>query len=521
MRRKHQQVTFKPYTQAQLSLPLKLDDLIAADHLVRVVDRVIEGLDLDGLMRGYKGGGTSSYHPRMMLKVIVYAYTQRLYSSRQIAKALRENIHFMWLSGGNQPDFRTLNRFRGTRMKAVIAEVFTEVLEYLVAGSYVKLETYFVDGTKVEANANRYRYVWAKNVQRQQTHLREKIAALLGQIDQVNEEEQAEYGDDDLEELGGHGGSDGSGDSAELAATIARLNQRLKGEPENKDLAQAVRKLERDYQPRLERYERQEATLAGRNSYAKTDEAATYMRMKEDHRYDAQPKAGYNVQLGTENQFVVGYSVHQQATDSPCLIPHLQQLQEQLGTLPERIVADAGYGSEENYAYLDEAALGNYVKYPLFDRERKRSWRKQNYRVENWPYDAERDEFTCPQGQALTRLKSVHDLTSNGYARERQLYECAECSNCPVKAQCTRAAGNRRVIVSLALHAYRERVRENLLSAEGQRLRAKRAVEVESVFGRLKHNWGFRRFMLRGLEKVSTEWGLLCIAHNMAKLATC
>ena len=521
MRRKHQQVTFKPYTQAQLSLPLKLDDLIAADHLVRVVDRVIEGLDLEGLMRGYKGGGTSSYHPRMMLKVIVYAYTQRIYSSRQIAKALRENIHFMWLSGGNQPDFRTLNRFRGTRMKEVIAEVFAEVLEYLVGGGYVKLETYFVDGTKVEANANRYRYVWAKNVQRYQTQLREKIAQLLGQIDEVNEEEQAEYGDDDLEELGGHGDGGSDVDSAELSATIARLNERLKGEPDNKALAQAVRKLECDYQPRLERYERQEATLAGRNSYAKTDEAATYMRMKEDHRYDAQPKAAYNVQIGTENQFVVGYSVHQQATDSPCLIPHLQQVLEQLGRLPDRIVADAGYGSEENYAYLEEAAVDSYVKYALFDRERKRSWHKQRYRADNWPYDAVRDQFTCPQGKALTKLRSVHDQTSNGYARERQLYECADCSNCPVKGECTRAAGNRRVIVSQTLRAYRERVREILLSAEGQRLLAKRAIEVEAVFGRLKHNWGFRRFLLRGLEKVTTEWGLLCIAHNMAKLATC
>lgn len=498
-------------------LPTSLEELIPEDHLVRVVNRVIDGLSLDGLLKRYKGGGTSSYHPRMMLKVLIYAYTQRIYSSRQIAKALRENVNFMWLSGGNRPDFRTLNRFRGSRMKEVVGEVFAEVLEYLIEEGYVKLETYFVDGTKVEANANRYRYVWAKNVQRYRAQLREKIGALLDEIEQVNEEEQAEYGDEDLEELGGRGNQ--GLDSEELSSRIAGLNERLKGEPENKSLAKAVRTLETDYLPRLERYESQEATLAGRNSYAKTDEDATYMRMKEDHLHNSQLKAAYNVQVGTENQFVVGYSIHQQPSDSPCLIPHLKQVQQQLDTLPARVVADAGYGSEENYAYLEEAGIDSFVKYPIFNREQKRSWKKQRYRVENWSYDAELDQFTCPEGKRLTHLRAKRDLTANGYPVEKQLYECEDCSECPVKEACTRAAGNRQVAVSMRLRDYRDQARQNLLSEEGKQLRSRRGVEVEAVFGRLKQNWGFRRFMLRGLGKVNVEWGLLCVAHNMAKLA--
>lgn len=518
MKRKgHQQVTFKPYSQAQTMLPTSLDELIPEDHLVRVVNRVIDGLELRPLLRQYKGGGTSSYHPGMMLKVLVYAYTQRIYSSRQIAKALRENVNFMWLSGGNRPDFRTLNGFRGDRMKGIIGEVFAEVLEYLIAEGYVKMETYFVDGTKIEANANRYGWVWAKNVQRYQGQLRKKIADLLDEIERANEEEQAEYGDEDLEELGGKGG--GGLDSEELATRIAGLNERLRQEPENKPLAKAVRKLEGDYLPRLERYETQEATLAGRNSYAKTDEDATYMRMKEDHWQNAQLKPAYNVQMGTEDQFVVGYSVHQQASDSACLIPHLESVQEHLGEMPAQVVADAGYGSEENYAYLEKVEVESFVKYPIFDREQKRSWRKQLYRVENWPYDAELDQFTCPTGKLLTYRRTFQKRTANGYISEQRLYECADCADCPSKAQCTRAAGNRRVHVSMSLLKYRERARRNLLSEEGKYLRSRRGVEVESVFGRLKHNWGFRRFMLRGLEKVKTEWGLLCMAHNMAKLA--
>jgi len=514
-RRKHQQVTFKPYAQAQMMLPTSLEELIPADHLVRVVNRVIDELDLGGLMRLYKGGGTSSYHPRMMLKVLVYAYTQRAYSSRQIAKALRENVNFMWLSGGNRPDFRTLNSFRGSKMRAVVGEVFAEVLEYLVDQGYIRLETYFVDGTKIEANANRYRPVWRKNVERYRMQVREKVGALLDEIERANEEEQAEYGDKDLEELGGGGRRDL--DSTELASRIAGLNERLNEEPENKGLAKAVRTLEEDCLPRLERYEAQEATLDGRNSYAKTDEDATFMRMKEDQ--NGWPKAAYNVQMGTEKQFVVGYSVHQQASDSACLIPHLETVQEQLRTVPPQVVADAGYGSEENYAYLEDAGVESFIKYKTFNSEQKRSWRKQIYRVEKWPYDDQRDEFTCPEGKCVTYLSTCDKRTTNGYLSQRRWYECADCALCPVKAACTRAVGNRRVEISLPLMAYRDRVRRNLLSDEGKRLRARRGVEVESVFGRLKHNWGFRRFMLRGLEKVRTEWGLLCIGHNIARLA--
>ena len=510
-------MTFKPYAQAQMMLPTSLDALIPEGHLVRVVNRVIDALDLEALLRQYKGGGTSSYHPRMMLKVLIYAYTQRIYSSRQIAKALRENLNFMWLSGGNRPDFRTLNGFRSGRMKGVVAEVFAEVLEYLIGEGYVKMETYFVDGTKIEANANRYRWVWAKNVQRHKTQLREKIGALLDEIERVNEEEQEEYGDEDLEELGGKG-SKGLG-SEELGERIARLNERLKKEPENKPLAKAVRTLEQECLPRLERYETQEATLDGRNSYAKTDEDATYMRMKSEPPQKAPLRPAYNIQMGTENQFVVGYSVHQQASDNACLIPHLESVRGQLEELPSQVVADAGYGSEENYAYLEQVGVDGFVKYSIFDREQKRSWRKEIYRVENWPYDTELDQFTCPEGKRLPYHGTYRERRANGYLSQQREYICADCSACPVKAQCTHAAGNRRVHVSMPLLAYREQARRKLLSEEGKRLRARRGVEVESVFGRLKHNWGFRRFMLRGLEKVKVEWGLLCMAHNVAKLA--
>jgi len=499
----------------QLQLPTDLEMLIPPNHLVRVVSETIEKMDLAILLRQYKGGGTSSYHPKMMLKVLIYAYTQRIYSSRQIAKALRENINFMWISGNNRPDFRTINRFRSTVMREIIDEVFTAVVELLIEEGYVKLKHYFLDGTKMEANASKYKAVWAKNTKRYKEQVQKKIKELLDEIDRVNEEENEEYGDRDLEEVG----EDGPIDAEKLEKKIQELNERLKGDPKDKTLAKAVKKLEKDYLPRKKKYEEQEKKLGDRNSYSRTDEDATFMRMKGEGRGKVWPKPGYNVQIGTENQFVVGFSVHQRAGDTSCLVPHLEQVKEQLGRLPENVIADGGYGSEENYAYLEKAEVGAYVKYNTFHLEQKEKYKQNPFRVENLMYNQERDEFICPANKRLVYRETSLRKTENGYLTERRHYECEDCQGCPMKPQCTRAAGNRRIQVSFRLKEMREKAMRNLLSEQGEALRSRRGVEVESVFGRLKHNWGFRRFLLRGKEKVKIEWGLLSIAHNMAKIA--
>ena len=184
-------------------LPRDLEEEIEPHHLVRVVNTAVEKMDLGRVYAQYRGGGTSSYHPKMLLKVLIYAYSQQIYSSRKIAKALRENIHFMWLSGNSHPDFHTLNRFRGVVVKETIEEIFTAVLLLLEEGGYIQLENYFVDGTKIEANANKYSFVWAKNTQRYKEQVQAKVGALLEQIEQLNAAEDAELGERDLPERGG------------------------------------------------------------------------------------------------------------------------------------------------------------------------------------------------------------------------------------------------------------------------------------------------------------------------------
>jgi len=556
MKRKQAKPVYKEYTMGQMALlPVNINEIIPENHLVRVIDQFVERMDLAPLEARYKGGGTSSYHPKMMLKVYLYAYTQKIYASRRIAKGLRESIPFMWLSGNNRPDFRTINHFRGHFLKGLIEEIFVSLLVVLVEEGYIKLEDYFVDGTKIEANANRYTFVWAKNTQRYKQQLNEKVAALMEEIEEINQAEDARYGDRDLEEVG----EERPIDRQKIAERVSELNEQLKAEtvepeeergdepleggtgqaslsqvlrgkldevkqaleehPEDKALKKAAKQIENDYLPRAQKYEEQERKLAGRNSYSKTDTDATFMRMKEDHMRNGQLKPGYNIQLGTENQFVVGFSLHQQAGDATCLIPHLEKLKGWLGRLPDNIGADAAYGNETNYAYLaEENVLGNFLKYNSFDREQKPRYKPDPFKIENMTYDEHLDEFICPQGKRLHYLHTTHPKTKTGYRSEQRVYECEDCQDCPLKEKCTKAAGNRRARANFQLWVYRDWARENLLSEKGQQMRTQRGIDVETVFGRLKGCWEFRRFLLRGLDKVTVEWGLLCLAHNLAKV---
>jgi len=503
----------------QLMLPIEIDTLIPNNHLVRVVNTTIERMNIEPLLKQYKGGGTSSYHPKMLLKVLVYAYTQKVYSSRMIAKALRENIYFMWLSGNNNPDFRTINRFRSSVLKEVINNTFIAVVGLLMEGGYIRLENYFLDGTKIEANANRYSFVWRKTIQKNKAKLQIRAGELFQQIDEAQAREDAQYGDSDIDGLR----QEGPIDTAAIDAKVKELDAQLAATPVEKKAR--VRRLNRysrtlkEYLSRLQKYEEQEKILNGRNSYSKTDKEATFMRMKEDHMRNGQLKPGYNVQIGTEDQFIVNYSIHQNRADTGCLIPNLNQVRANLGVRPTRVIADAGYGSEENYEYLAKEEITAYVKYNTFHQEHKRANKENPFRAENIPYDKGKDEYICPAGRHLRYIRDKKQTTDNGYQTIRKIYECESCEGCELKERCTKRAGNRQIEVSHRLNELKREAKERLQSEEGKALRSQRAIEVEPVFGRIKQNWSFRRFLLRGIAKVQTEWGLLSIAHNLAKLA--
>lgn len=516
--KRHNKVTFKPYDQDQMwLLPPSLGELIPSNHLVRLVNAAIEGINLAPILNTYEGGGSSTYHPRMLLKALVYGYIEKIYSSRKIEKALKENICFMWLCGMQQPDHNTLNRFRKGRLKNTVKDVFAQVLLLLIDQGHVNLEEYHVDGSKIESVANRYTFVWAKNVARYKASVLEQVANLVDQIERTNEESEA------TTQAEAPSSPSPVQDSEALAQTIDRLNEQLAGElGKNKQLKKKLDKLEKEHLPKLRRYEEQERKLDGRSSYSKTDPDATFMRMKDDHLKNGQLKPGYNVQIGTEDQFIVNYTIHQSTVDAPVFVEHMDNTKALLAdidqAMPGRIGGDAGYGYEQNYDYLQAEGLGNYLKYPGFFQEQQKKYQQNPFLLANLYYNAEQDYYICPMGQRLSYWYTRKEQKKSGYEATYRMYRAHRCQGCPLRGQCYKAKKDQRVIqVNQNLNQHKQKARENLWSLRGIRMRKKRGVDVEPVFGHIKACRGFRRFLLRSLAKVNIEFGLLAIAHNIKK----
>jgi transposase len=499
---------FKPYTQSQPSLlPPSLEELVPENHPARVVSSVVDSLDLSVLYSAYEGGGASSYHPSMLLKVVVYSYLRNLYSSRKMEEALGENVHFMWLSGNSRPDHNTLARFRSGPLKKGLREVFTQVVLLLSESGLVSLEESFVDGTKLEASAGRYTFVWGKSIRTNKAKMLARLNELLAYADEVLESEEKTPAVT-FEEIS----------PAKVKAVAASLNERLKDQIVPKETRAKLKQVQKEYPERLARYEEQEKILAGRGSYSKTDPDATFMRMKEDPMGNGQLKPGYNLQISTENQFVTHFSVHPNPTDTLTLVPHLEGEREELGALPKNLTADAGYGSEENYAFLESQNVEAYVKHSRFHREQQ--GKLSRFDSTTWPHDLETDTLTCPAGQTLTRTSTWEGRSPRGYPQTLAIYRAWGCAECPLRKACYQSEEeNREVQLNHRLNAYRKKAGELLGSEEGIARRKRRCCEVETVFGQLKANKGFRRLLLRGKEKVHTELGLLLLSHNLAKIA--
>jgi len=502
---------FKAYDPTQMFLlPPNLEELIEKHHPVRIVNDIIEKIDIEPLKRQYKGGGTSSYNPKMLLKVMVYGYLRNVYSSRKIEEMLKENIHMMWISGMNKPDHHTINRFRSERLKKVLEKIFRQIVELLIEAGQLTIKEIYIDGTKIEANANKYTFVWGKAVKRNKERIKQQLKELWEYSQRIAESEDKEEDREEFEEI----------DPEKVEETIKKIDEALKDKPVNKKVKQKLSYGKKNWSKNLKKYEEQEKKLGERNSYSKTDEEATFMRMKEDHMLNGQLKAGYNVQISSSNQYIVNYSLHQKPTDTTTLPDHIESYKEKYGTVPKVIVADAGYGSEENYEYLERRKIEGYVKYNYFDKEQKKTKADKNpFTADKLYYNQEDDCYYCPMGQQMKNVGQRRRKSENGYSKTMSIYQAINCNRCPLRGVCHNQEDNRIISVSHRGNYLRKQAKEKLETEEGIKYRKKRPVEAEPVFGNIKQNKKFKRFYLRGLQKVKTEFGLIAIAHNLAKLA--
>ena len=508
-------IHYHPYTPNQLVLfPQRIDENIAENDPVRIVNAIVDNLNLEAFKGLYKEKGRSPYHPRMMLKVILYAYMNNVYSCRRIEKLLLRDIHYIWLAGYEKPDFITINRFRN-RVKGEINNIFTQVVLILSSKGFITLDVEYIDGTKIESKANKYTFVWRKSVEKNRSKLMKKISVLLDQVEDViaqdntvEKNEKVEFTPSMLTDIIGE-----LKDSLETASAPVGKEEKKKC----RERKRQIKQLE-EHRDKLLEYDNHLTVMGERNSYSKTDPDATFMRMKEDAMNNGQTKPGYNLQIATENQFITNFALFPNPTDTLTFIPFEEMFFYRYGRFAKTTIADSGYGSEENYRFMDGNGTEAFVKYNYFHKEQKPRYKPNPFHPESLYYNKEEDCYVCPMGQHMNRIGMKRGKTCSGYVTESIRYQAARCEGCPLRGQCFNAKGNRIMEVNHRLNEYKRQARERLTSEEGIKHRGRRCIEPEAVFGQMKYNMQYRRFRHFGKDKVTMDFAFFAIAFNIKKL---
>ena len=461
----------EPY---QLVLPLNLEGLIPNDDSVRLLSHELEDLDYSLLYQAYSAKGRNpAVDPKTMFKILTYAYSQNIYSSRKIETACRRDINFRWLLAGQKaPDHSTIARFRTGFLAAACEDLFYQMVKRLENAGELSKETAFIDGTKLEACANKYTFVWKKSVGKWEAKMYERVDGTVF----------------------------------------------VHGRGKRKSRNQRYLELFRRFLERQTIYDWHTASFKGRNNYCKTDPDATFMHMKDDHMRNAQLKPGYNVQIAVDSEYIVAADIFQDRNDVWTLVPFLKGMETKLGFRYPSVTADSGYESEEAYEYLSGAEQKPYIKPQTYEQWKKRSFKKDISKRENMRYDEAADTYTCHAGKKLRAVSVRKQKSKSGYPSEVTVYECEDCSGCLYKEKCTKAKGNKKLYLSKNFLKRRQESYDNILSEKGIVYRMNRSIQVEGAFGVLKNDYEFQRFLLRGKTRVKLEILLLSLGYNLNKL---
>ncbi len=507
----------RPY---QLKLPLEIGHTIPDNDCVRLLGQFVEELDLSDLYSTYSRVKENQVSPRQMLKIMLYAYHEHNYSSRGIEKACRRDINYMYLlEGRSAPDHATIARFRSIHFGQVADKYLAMTARYLMDLGEISGREIFIDGTKIEANANKYTFVWKKSVTKNQVKLLEKTALLV-------QECVESYG---LREIW-HGQV-----KEKHLSKILRKLYKIKDEESiefvhgsgcRKTQLQKHIELLEEYSARLKEYSRKLEVLGDRNSYSKTDPDATFMRMKEDAMLNGQLKPAYNLQLGVDSGYISWLTLSPKPTDTSTLIPFLTGMETALKHRYPVVVADAGYESEENYSYLEDRGISAMIKPANYEISKTRKYKQDISRRENMTYNPDGDYYTCRNGCRLYAHGIHHQKTASGYVRKQTVYRCYECAGCPHRAECLKGKNwkipeeerFKKLTVSRKFERQRKECLDRITSEEGIQLRVNRSIQAEGAFALWKEDGAFRQFLCRGQANVYAESVLMAIAQNLDNL---
>lgn len=486
-------------------MPLELGIKIPENDPVRLLSRICDELDYTDLYRQYYRHWRK-HNPVILFKILLYGYLNGKYSSRDIEESCKRDVCFMWLLDGYPaPDHATIARFQNERLVPVIKGLFYQFVSYLKKNGEIRGKNIFIDGTKIEAYANKYSFVWKKSINKHRERLLNRLSASLSEIID-------RYGmKNDLDCIS----------ALELLKQQAKLENVVfvngKGK-RKKQLQRDIEKLE-EYLSKDNEYVEYLNKMGNRPSLSKIDSDATFMHMKEDHMRNGQLKPGYNIQIGVDSEYIVGVGSFPDRNDTNTLIPFLKEVHQATGEQYLNVIADAGYESEENYAFLENNGQNAYIKPQNYEISKTKKYFNDVSKFENMHYDEMSDCFVCKNGKTLKYISTSKSKSSNGYEIQKRNYRCENCSGCVYREKCFKSQRyeNRQISVSVKMLRYRQRCIQNITSNIGIKLRVNRSIQVEGAFGVIKENYAFRRFLTRGKRKTETQFFLIAFAFNILK----
>jgi len=514
----------KDYTLAedfyQLKLPLNIDCIIPDNDSVRLLSHFIEEMDISEIYSTYFRVRKNTATPRQMLKIMLYAYMNRIYSARDIEKACHRDINFMYLlEDSPAPDHATIARFRTLHFSSCSKKMLARMSEILYELGEVSGKNIFIDGTKIEACANKYTFVWKKAVTKNLARLLEKLAAFV-------EECEAEYSIKIIyhNQVQLH-------HVKKLRKKLYKIKKEegiefVHGIGKRKTLLQKnIEQLE-GYLEKLKEYTKKIYNCGERNSYSKTDVDATFMRMKEDAMLNGQLKPAYNLQHGVDSEYITWLTIGPQPTDTTTLIPFLKGMEEYLSFKYLNITADSGYESEENYLFIENNEQIAFIKPSNYEISKTRKYKTDISRRENMAYDEKNDCYLCKAGKKLVVTGLRRSKSKTGYVSEKTQYTCQNCSGCPYKKECIKGNNSKTPMdertkhleVSKVFQKKRTEDLERILTDEGCQLRMNRSIQAEGSFADVKADMNFHRYLCRGKNNALAESILLAMAHNINKL---
>ena len=506
------------YTIRQLKLPLEIEKIIDISDPVYTFCEVMDHIDLSRYFveKGYKTGRPRCDEQKL-LKVILFAFMEHgICSLRKIEKLCRNDIRYMYLLDDMKaPSFATFGNIIRNKLTDSIEQIFMDINTYIFEKDHVDLEHAYIDGTKIEANANRYTWVWKKSCTKNRRKVFDKISLLIDAMNLqvlgysgVKLEKREEYAIDYVSEL------------LELYKKGTNLDEStfVSGRGHRKSIQQKQYQELQGYLERLKTYARHiEICGENRNSYSKTDHDATFMRVKRDYMGNDQLLPAYNLQAAICDEYIAVVDVKPYASDMECFVPLMEKFNKTYGHYPKYPVADAGYGSYNNYLYCDEHGMEKYMKFTMFKKETTdKKYHEDPYRAVNLEQD-EAGNLLCPNGRKFI-FKYNKPVSKNQYGRTEEIYECESCEGCPHKSECCpKASGNRTIRMNRELTSIHQEVISNLKSIHGALLRMNRSIQAEGTFGILKWDKSYKRLFRRGEKNVILELTLISCGFNLYK----